>query len=115
MSVRLLFILAISFLACGCVLRYPGTGISGATTSTESDFDACVRKGGKVTRTFPPRCFDLEGVPHEKAPEQRFINGRMCTDRCGDGACQQIVCAAAGCPWPEDPVSCASDCIATMD
>jgi hypothetical protein len=29
--------------------------------------------------------------------------GDVCTDRCGDGICQRIVCMAVGCPCPETP------------
>ncbi len=33
-----------------------------------------------------------------------------CKDLCGDGECQEVVCQAIGCPCPETPESCPSDC-----
>ena len=33
-----------------------------------------------------------------------------CTDLCGDGICQEIVCMAIGCPCPETPETCPRDC-----
>ncbi len=34
----------------------------------------------------------------------------FCKDLCGDSQCQEIVCAAVGCPCAETPVSCPQDC-----
>ena len=31
-------------------------------------------------------------------------------DQCGDGVCQEVVCLAIGCPKPETPQNCPSDC-----
>ncbi len=33
-----------------------------------------------------------------------------CTNLCGDGICQEIVCVAIGCPCPETPETCPRDC-----
>ncbi|MBN2095741.1 MAG: eight-cysteine-cluster domain-containing protein [Candidatus Aenigmarchaeota archaeon] len=40
------------------------------------------------------------------APER----GVPCTNKCGDGVCQDVVCEAIGCPCLETPESCPKDC-----
>lgn len=36
--------------------------------------------------------------------------GGSCRNMCGDGVCQEVVCMAVGCPCPETPSNCPSDC-----
>lgn len=33
-----------------------------------------------------------------------------CSDTCGNGSCEEIVCLASGCPCAETPASCPGDC-----
>ena len=39
-----------------------------------------------------------------------LLYGRNCTDMCGDGICQQVVCMGSGCPCAESEESCPEDC-----
>lgn len=38
----------------------------------------------------------------------------LCTDRCGDGQCQEMVCLGSGCPCAETTESCPQDCAAAV-
>ncbi len=38
--------------------------------------------------------------------------GAACTDQCGNGSCEEMVCMAIGCPCAETAESCAADCAA---
>lgn len=38
------------------------------------------------------------------------VNTGICRNKCGDGACQGIVCTAEGCPCPENILTCPKDC-----
>lgn len=33
-----------------------------------------------------------------------------CTDQCGNGSCEEMVCMAVGCPCAETVTSCPADC-----
>ena len=35
---------------------------------------------------------------------------KFCHEWCGDGICNEVVCAAVGCPCAETPASCPDDC-----
>lgn len=45
-------------------------------------------------------------------PKTPKTPARSCTDKCGDGFCQEVVCLSIGCPCAETPVSCSLDCSA---
>lgn len=45
-------------------------------------------------------------------PKNPKTPARSCTDKCGDGICQEVVCLSVGCPCAETPASCSSDCSA---
>lgn len=72
-----------------------------------TSFDECVRREGKILKSYPPRCISKDGrefVQESDAPK------RVCKDLCGDGVCQEMVCMAVGCPCPESVATCPKDC-----
>ncbi|MFW5746040.1 MAG: PspC domain-containing protein [Nanoarchaeota archaeon] len=53
----------------------------------------------------------LEDDPLPPRPEQQVMpDPQHCTDECGDGVCQEMVCTAVGCPCAETADSCPQDC-----
>jgi hypothetical protein len=70
-------------------------------------FKECVQAGGRIQETQPPRCVLDSGLVFVEPPvEQKSA----CKDLCGDGACQEMVCMAVGCPCAESATSCPADC-----
>ncbi len=54
----------------------------------------------------PPQCLTKDGAIDLDTAE----DNRLCKDLCGDGICQEMVCAGEGCPCPESKESCPEDC-----
>jgi hypothetical protein len=70
-------------------------------------FQSCVVSGGSVQRDGTARCTTASG---QVFTEPKRAERTACTDRCGDGVCQEIVCMAIGCPCAESVSTCPSDC-----
>jgi hypothetical protein len=70
-------------------------------------FQECVEQGGQVQESFPAICISKEGIRFVQPSSGRL---KACTDKCGDGQCQEIVCMAVGCPCSESHESCPKDC-----
>lgn len=74
-----------------------------------NSFKECVEAGYPVMRSYPAKCATKEGkifVDEAKLKEPK----RACKDLCGNGTCEEIVCAAVGCPCPESAENCPEDC-----
>jgi hypothetical protein len=73
-----------------------------------NDFESCVKAGYEVL--YP----DCQGCkPYCETPKGIIFTqdyDGICTDKCGDGICDEIVCQGQGCPCPETIVSCPKDC-----
>ncbi len=72
-----------------------------------SSYDECVAAGHPVLKSYPGQCVMPDGT--------RFIQPMpdppaICTARCGDGQCQEMVCLGSGCPCAETAASCPQDC-----
>lgn len=81
----------------------------GKKPASPTSFEECVGQQGKVMKSFPARCVSEEGVIF--VDQRAELEGRKpCTDLCGDGVCQEIVCMAIGCPCAESAQSCPQDC-----
>jgi hypothetical protein len=105
--------------------------LSGCTSTTNTDqsnypkpnnittFEECAASGYEITTSFPNRCITPEGKTFIKNeiktkvpanPNPSTPTQKICTDLCGDGLCQEIVCMGQGCPCPENTASCPKDC-----
>lgn len=97
----------------------PGNlNVPGSSLGEIRSFEDCVAAGYAIRRSLPPSCADSGGrlftegseevglVPPEEVPS----GARFCKDLCGDGACQEIVCMAVGCPCAESAQTCPRDC-----
>jgi hypothetical protein len=74
---------------------------------TPRSFKECVQAGGRIQETQPPRCVLDSGLVFVEPPVGQKST---CKDLCGDGACQEMVCMAVGCPCAESTTSCPADC-----
>jgi len=79
-----------------------------------SNFEQCGQAGYPILESYPAQCktpdgrtFVQELTDEEKAKLQPPLT---CKDLCGDGICQEIVCATIGCPCAETSESCPKDC-----
>ena len=72
-----------------------------------NSFEECVAESGKILKMYPPKCVTRDG---EVFVQQRKKEDKHCSDKCGDGECQEIVCMALGCPCPESRATCPKDC-----
>jgi hypothetical protein len=80
---------------------------------TLNSFQGCVEQGGRLEESFPSVCISKDGarfVQSDTVEEPPAKGKRACTDRCGDGQCQEIVCMAIGCPCAETHQTCPKDC-----
>lgn len=80
-------------------------------------FEECMNQGYPIMEIYPPICttpdgrsFTQELTDEEKKNLLPPTNGVICTDQCGDGICQEVVCQGSGCPCSENIQSCSSDC-----
>lgn len=59
---------------------------------------------GKVKKISYPNCEEeLNGI-------ESLIEEKTCQDKCGNGVCEEVVCAAMGCPCAETKETCPQDC-----
>jgi hypothetical protein len=59
---------------------------------------------GKIKKISYPNCEeDLSKI-------ESLIEEKTCQDKCGNGVCEEVVCAAIGCPCAETKESCPQDC-----
>ena len=74
-----------------------------------TNFKECVAAGNPVARSYPPQCRTKDGkvfVDTSKKIEKK----KYCTDQCGNGTCEEMVCMAVGCPCAETAETCPEDC-----
>ncbi|MBX7144657.1 MAG: hypothetical protein K1X79_09420 [Oligoflexia bacterium] len=69
-------------------------------------YEECLGVPHTLTRSVPPACVSEGGIIFRREGSIQPI----CVDRCGDGTCEEIVCAGSGCPCPETNASCPKDC-----
>lgn len=86
-------------------------GVREAKVRFVTTFDACSRAGYPVQESFPARCTTPDGRVFTQNTTN--VNTPVCSNRCGDGICQEVVCLALGCPCSESATSCPKDCAAT--
>lgn len=74
-----------------------------------NNFEECVAEGGKILKSLPAQCITKGG---DRFIEDRDFPGHpgACSDACGDGECQEVVCMMVGCPCAESSKTCPSDC-----
>lgn len=81
-----------------------------------ANFAECVNAGYEVVHPECPNCKPYcetpQGVKFEKDIENvgGLNNNAFCQNDCGNGACEEVVCMAQGCPCAETPESCPQDC-----
>lgn len=83
----------------------------GSPSQMPTTFQECVDQGGKILKSYPAQCVASNGIrffQEEFQPSQKAE--RACTDLCGNGKCEEMVCMAVGCPCPETAISCPKDC-----
>jgi hypothetical protein len=81
--------------------------VPGPRSSAVGSFDECVQQGGKILKSYPPRCISKDG---SEFLQEIDATKRGCKDLCGDGICQEMVCMAVGCPCAESVTTCSTDC-----
>jgi hypothetical protein len=78
-----------------------------------TNYAECVAQGNVIMRTIPARCISRLGAIFVDPQSPKISpdgTSALCTNKCGDTVCQQIVCQTKGCPCPETPTNCATDC-----
>jgi len=78
-----------------------------AARPSPTSFEECVAESGKILKMYPPKCVTSDG---RVFIQERKKDERNCSDKCGDGECQEMVCMALGCPCPESRATCPKDC-----
>ena len=105
------------FVGCALVHAEPGQ------LQNPTSFDECVTAGGKILKIFPAQCVSKSGArfvdPAHAADYPKEGKGiadsvkSLCTNHCGDGTCQEMVCMGEGCPCAESISNCPTDCTAS--
>lgn len=88
----LVFVALVSFGTTGCA-------------ATIDSYESCIAAGNPMLKTYPPRCITPEGKSFAQKEHKS-----ECTDLCGNGSCEEIVCLGTGCPCAESHDSCPKDC-----
>lgn len=90
------------------VLLFLLVAISGCQKKVEiTNFDECVAAGHPHLKIYPGRCTLPDGTSFvQQIPDPPSI----CTDNCGNGNCEEVVCLGSGCPCAETAESCPQDC-----
>ncbi len=103
--------LALIIIAGAVYLIYSNYLVEQADEENVHDFLSCVEAGYPVMESYPRQCSAGGEVYVEEINEADEGDSEpICTDMCGDGVCQEIVCLGTGCPCPETPESCPEDC-----
>jgi putative hemolysin len=71
-----------------------------------TSFVECEAAGFPIMESYPRQC----AANGETFVEEIDNSNSLCTDMCGDGVCQEIVCLSEGCPCAETVESCPLDC-----
>ncbi len=110
----IIFSSAIFILTTGCTPTALGKkdDTMRASPKVIDTFEGCVEAGNPLLKTLPPKCVTPEGDTYVKgvigAVHSQGTSG--CTDNCGNGLCEEMVCLALGCPCGESNDSCPEDC-----
>ncbi|MCB0331963.1 MAG: hypothetical protein KDD55_00620 [Bdellovibrionales bacterium] len=83
-----------------------------------NSFEDCVAAGYPIMRSLPAKCKTADGrtfIDQKVYSPSKKSRQAGCKNLCGNGVCDQIVCAALDCPCPEDPHSCPADCTTSLD
>jgi len=75
-----------------------------------NDFTSCVKAGFPIKKSMPPSCTGPDGKTYIATEANPILSKETCKDLCGNGKCEEITCAAVGCPCPESAESCPQDC-----
>ena len=82
--------------------------------SKVSTYEECVAAGNIVLKTYPAKCVTKDRQSFwqdiNKPVLSPSLSPSLCENRCGDGACQEIVCMGEGCPCSESKENCPKDC-----
>lgn len=136
---RLAFLfLPVTFIAAGCWPFGNGSEQAGPGTAAPAvvaTFADCVKAGYPVLESAPRQCKTPDGrtfveprtgtplpsspspstpspsQPPADIPPPTTYSAPGCVNQCGNGACDFVVCQAAGCPCAEDPETCPLDCV----
>ena len=60
---------------------------------------------------FLTKSINLPSINNSPLANTNKVPDSGCTDKCGDGICQEIVCLAIGCPCAESSALCPQDCL----
>ena len=105
------FLCTLTFATLSCAQTDPSPT---ATAQEITTFEECVTAGYPITRSLPAQCIANGKVFVDTVvvPEIPNLNKKekFCTDMCGNGICEEIVCMAIGCPCPENENTCPADC-----
>ncbi|HMO01406.1 MAG TPA: hypothetical protein PKD37_04605 [Oligoflexia bacterium] len=107
-----MFFLLVGVFACA----QSGTNSSSNhLTKHITNYEECVAAGFPILKTHPPRCVDSDQTVYIKQNKDSDLfasgGGAACSNLCGDGKCQEVVCMAVGCPCAETRDSCPQDCL----
>ncbi len=105
-SLACVSIIAVAVLL-GAIAPAACDGGEGLDSSAPDSYQSCVKAGGTVDGPEESRCTTASGKSFMQSKE---TVRSACKDLCGDGACQEIVCMAVGCPCAESPKKCPEDC-----
>jgi hypothetical protein len=76
-----------------------------------NSFADCASAGYPIVQSDPRTCVVPKGPSFTEA-DFATPSGEenICTNRCGDGVCQQVVCEGTGCTCAESSSICPQDC-----
>lgn len=114
--VILLIYTILLFALTACVARSDSAALPGQVAI--HSFEDCVAAGYPIMRSLPAKCKTSDGrtfIDNKIYPSQNKNRQKGCKNMCGNGVCEQIVCAALDCPCPETPHSCPQDCAPSLE
>ena len=94
----------------------PGCAAADQQPAPVRSYSECVQAGNPIARSYPASCRTSDGLIFFEEPQRPLIDrarklpGSICTNGCGNGQCEEIVCMGAGCPCAETPQTCPADC-----
>ena len=99
----------------------PGCAVAQNQAAPVKSYADCVKAGNPIARSYPASCRTADGLIFFEEPQRPLIDKArglppgICTDSCGNGRCEEIVCMGSGCPCAESPQRCPADCSATEE
>ncbi len=95
-----------------CSQQTESTNVPETENITIQNYQQCVKLGGIILKTYPPKCRTKSGAIYTSGGS---TSKALCNNLCGDGICQEIVCLGTGCACAESVDSCPKDCMGTTN